>query len=338
MNYGVLNKHSFVLPEGKVQIKSGYLKVNDDIDVLNIKEKELGSNLSRFGGIGDMSGFDFEVRYGITSRDTIFVNYQRWDVEHSDTTLRNDKIELFNRYNLLSYEHGIINSLSFDLGYSRDSSSPLSIKNESLLNSMIKKISPSSSISLKDGSIVADGTTLSIYDENNNKIHPYLSIEDLSSQSYYARVLLGKKFSDYFMFDVYFGYKITDIKTKITFKPDNIKTLNSLASRYTKNLDRDEKSANAGFAYMGVFGKNLIEFDYEYTKIFRDESVSNIDYSHTIEGTISRYLSENFLLYVGGKIMLQQFNTDIPYLYNQYTSTQFDKKYGFAQIGVIFSF
>lgn len=338
INYGVLNKHAFVLPKDKVEIKSAYLKVNDTIDVLNIKEKELGSLSSLGSSIGDMNGYDFEVRYGITSKDSLFVNYKRYNVEYSDTTLKNDKINIFNRHNLSSNNYSFINSLYVDVGYTQDSSSPIAISNESLLNSMIKKIRPSSSISLKDGTIVSGDTTLSLYDKDYNKIHPYIAIENLASKSYYTRVLFGKKISDYSFLDIYFGYLTSDIKTKIVFKPNDIKALNSFISSYTKNLDRDEQSANVGFVYIGQFDKNIFEFNYEYTKIFRDSSVSGIDYSHSIESTISRVIDKNLLFYLGGKLMMQQFNSEIPYLYNKYTASQFDKKYGYAQIGILYSF
>ena len=36
--------------------------------------------------------------------------------------------------------------------------------------------------------------------------------------------------------------------------------------------------------------------------------------------------------------MFQQFNSSLPYLYNKYTQTQFDKKYGFAKFGLAYKF
>ena len=338
LNYAALNKHAFVLPKGKLEVKSAYLMVNDTIDVLNIKEQELG-NLSKFGSIGDMDGLDLELRYGLTQKDSVFVNYQQWNVDYAGSTLKNSKIDLLNRYNLIDKKHGLFNALSFDIGFIKDSSNPLNIQNDSFLNSLIQKIRPNTNISFNDGSIVSGDTTLTLYDENWNKKYPYLSIANLESTSYYARILLGKKISTKSIIDFYIGYKVTDIKTKIEFYPKDNSFINGLISEFdVPNLNRKEKSLNLGFVYTTQINSYLLEFNYEYNKIYRDNDVSYEDNNHIIDASISKVINKNFLVYVGGKLMLQQFNTDIPYLYNKYTKTQFDKKYGFAKFGMVYSF
>ena len=340
INYGVINKHAYVLPKGKLHVKGAYLKLNDTLDLLNMRQKELGSRSSSLSGIGDLNGWEFALQYGLSTKDTIVVNYQRWNIDYGDSKLKNNKFEIFNRYNIVASDYAFFNAFSIDVGYIQNKTTPIDIKRDSLLNSILNKIKPNSGISLHDGDIVAGDTTISLYNDNGNKIHPYASIENLSSKSYYVRVLLAKNISKNSFMDFYLSYIKNSIKTKIALYPQNNSFFNSIAQKYKiPNMNRDEHIVNAGFVYMGQYKQNyLFEFNYEYNRIFRSKSLSANNTSNTIEAYISRRIGKSFLVYVGGKLMMQQFNTDLPYLYNKYTQTQFDKKYGFAKFGFIYSY
>jgi hypothetical protein len=194
-------------------------------------------------------------------------------LEYSGTLLKNKKIDIFNRYNIVTNRYGVLNSLSIDVGYTKDS---------------------------------ADTTLYS----------------NLNSNSYYSRILIAKKISSNALLDLYLGYKKIDIKGNL-----------SLTS-----LDRDEDNINMGFVYTLQSSEYIYEFNYEYNRLFRESSVSHIDYNHIIDASISKVVNSNLLLYVGWRVMSQQFNTDIPYLYNSSTKDEFDKKYGFAKVGIVYSF
>ena len=336
-DYFILNKHSFTLPKNTLEIKSSYLKVNDTIDVLNVKEQELGA-LNRFGSMGDMDGYEIELRYGVTSYNIIFFNYQRWNIDYAGSTLKNNTIELFNRYRLIN-QNSFLDSLSLDIGFTHNYSKPINIKNDELLNSMIKKIRPNTSIVLDKGDIISGDTTLAFYDNEWNKIYPYLSISNLKSKSYYVRALIAKQLTANTLIDVYIAAKYTDIRTGILLEPKENSYLNKFIGEFKiPNLNRTEKSINIGFVTTLYVKKFTMEFNYEYNKIYRDKELRYMNHSHIIEASISKKIYNNFLLYIGGRLMLQQFNTDLPYLYNKYTQTQFDKKYGFAKIGLVYSF
>ena len=140
INYGVLNNQSFLMNKG-FSLKASYLRVNDDLDFLNIRESELGT-LSKYGTtIGDMSGYEAEIKIGLTGKDSLFLNFQEWNIDYGGSKLTNHKFEIFNRFNLVSNRHSYINSLSFDVGFIRDSADRVDISNIGLMNSMINKVS-----------------------------------------------------------------------------------------------------------------------------------------------------------------------------------------------------
>jgi len=337
INYIVSDKHSFTMKKGALDIKSAYLKINDTIDVFNIKDRVAGD--SNYDSVGDLDGYEFGVRYGISARDTILVDYQLWNVSYDDSPLKNQKIKILNRYNLVSSKDSFFNAFSIDVGYIRDSSKPLNITSDSSLNALIQKVKPGTTVKLNDGVLVKDGSTFAIYDKTGNIIKPYLSIENLKSDSYLARILVGKVLSPNNIIDFYIGAKFIDIKTSIDFYPKDNALLNSFIGDYKSvNLDRTEKSVELGFLYTLKVYKTIFEFNYEYTKIFRDKDVSYTDENTVIETTLAQELTKNALLYLGVRVMMQQFNTDVPYLYTKYTKTKFDKMYGFASFGALYRF
>jgi hypothetical protein len=337
INYAVSDKHSFVLPKGKLELKSAYLKMNDTLDILNIKDSVVGTSTT-LRTSGDMDGYDLELRYGLTKKDTIIINYQSWDIDYSEALLQNRRLELINRYNIYTNNYSFFNSLSIDIGYKRDSSDSLDFKKDNSINSLIKKIKPNSDIYLEDGDIHYGDSTFTIYDNVGNKIYPYISIENLSSTSYMARLLLSKKISYHSLFDIYVAYRDIKITTGINIYPKVSMIDNILNGHDMPILDRDEKNLDIGFSYTIESDKYIYEIDYQYTKIFRDSETSYIDYNHVLDASISKKVTKSLLLYIGGRLMLEQFNTDIPYLYNKYTKASFDKKYGFAKFGMVYSF
>jgi len=151
--------------------------------------------------------------------------------------------------------------------------------------------------------------------------------------------LLGKIFSEHSILDFYLGFKYTKITTGISFYPNKNSFINdSLKSYKIPNMNRDEKNINIGFSYLLEKYDFIYEFNYEYDKMFRDSDISYIDYNHIVNASIGMKVMKNALVYIGGRLMMEQFNSDIPYLYNRYTKTQFDHKYGFAKIGFVYRF
>jgi hypothetical protein len=144
---------------------------------------------------------------------------------------------------------------------------------------------------------------------------------DLSDSSFYIRFLAGSKIKSSIL-DFYIGLKYTSINTKI----DNL------------SYDRKEAALNGGFQYTIELGNYLIETGYEYIKLF-SRHVDNVDSSnHIFNLTLSRSFSQKFLLFIGSKYYIHQYNGVIPYLYNDRTKDKFSQKFGYATVGFIYNF
>lgn len=340
-NFQFLDTHAFVLPKDRAQIKLGYLRMNDAIDILNIKEKEIGNLESKYGSIGDMTGIEIEGRYGLTNRDSLFLNIEQWSVAYSSSKLKNHHFEFFERHLLRENGYSFFNTIVADAGIIYDKADDLHIKNDNLINKMIQKIKPGSKIKIKDGTIVYNDLTLTFYDKNGNKIYPHIVTTNMSHKAIFARVGIGKRFGYKALLSFYTGVRRSRATSKVEPAP---KGKNSFLDKqfekvHTVNFDRYETMADFGISYALVLSRKWLgEINYEFDKFFRGDELSYMDTNHILNASLTRAINRKVSIFAGGKIMLHQFNTDLPYLYNKYTKTQFDKKYGFINVGLIYSF
>jgi hypothetical protein len=76
--------------------------------------------------------------------------------------------------------------------------------------------------------------------------------------------------------------------------------------------------------------------------MFRDAALEDdneeTNYNNIVDIEFDYALNEKWSLYLSGTAMSNQFNGVIPYLYDEYTKTTFDHKYGWAEVGLIYSF
>lgn len=325
------------LPANTLQTKISYNRINDTIDVLNIKEQELGSN-PNYGSIGDASGLDISLGYGINDFSALYYDYEYLSVHYADARLRNKKHDIFTKINLYHNKNNLFQTFSVDLGYVRNYANDINIKNISTLNSMVQKMRPGTKIQFDGQGIIYGNSALYIFDQNGIVV-PSIKIADMSDSSFYARVLSGLEFENSVL-DFYAGVKKTSIKSYVTLEPSDAPIISAALQEFGNlDLKRDEKTIFGGFNYALSYKSFIFEGGYEYLKIFgRSFKLNATDDNHIFNGAITKIVTDDFKVFIGGKAMLNQFNGVIPYLYNEYTKHRYDKKYGYAKVGFIYNF
>ncbi len=340
LSYTTNDIGAFTLPAKSFNIKGSYNRINDTIDFLNIKEQELGSSVvSKYGSIGDSSGIDLSLAYGINNYISLYYNYENLNMHYMGSTLNNHKNDIFLRLNISNHPTNFFNSVSMDIGYSRNNAVDLNIKNINTLNSLFKKIKPNSNIFIKEDKVTisVDNELVRLLDKNGKAVAPYISIGDLSDNSLYFRFLTGMRWSNTIV-DFYTGIKYVDIHGLITLEPST-KILQDKISEFGKSdISRSEKQALFGISYKTEIGKFLLEANYEYDRIFSRNITNENNHNQIVNAAISTIVTNNLLIFVGGKLMLNQFNGVIPYLYNEYTASKYDKKYGYMKVGFVYNF
>jgi len=335
-NYLLHTNHAFLQTPGKKEIVVEYQKLNDTVDILNIRDSELKNN--SFGSIGDLDGFRFSLRYGIDDKKTLISNISTQFIDYtSSNKLKNTNFEIIGRYQLFFNEY-TNTAASMDLGGVINKAGDISIDEPKYLETLAKRffnIKDVKVIKNKIGIVKNSGETVIL----NLKSDPEINIDNMSDKTVYARFITEKKLKN-FLISGFIKFNYTSISTSVKAKliPADKQTKEKLEDYdLSKNLDRDEYSFNAGFNIS--YGKNyFVEFEYYYTRIFRDSDLGYINYNHVVSLDFIKPMNRQWFIYIGGKAMYRQFNGEIPYLYNKYTQTTFDHKYGWARAGIGFVF
>jgi tetrahydromethanopterin S-methyltransferase subunit G len=352
INYARSNLQTLTLQKNKIDIYGSILKMNNTLDVLKIKESEFGGT-ANYNSIGDLSGHDIGIRYGLLENLSIFYSNSKQDIQYSSNTLSNTRNELFVRYNLFNNPYVTLNSgISIDFGIIQNKLKDFYYEDLANINTLIKKFVPNENISLKylDGIqkeeyerrpkpegyyiFLDDGSYVNLSQEPYSLSRsPYISLEDTYDSSKYIRVLTGY-YTKHSTVNFFAGIKQTKISSLITTNDEILE----ISDKFNKRLDRNENMLFAGFSFTKEYNTKILEFSYEYDKFDRDDNLDYINSNHIINIGLSKIVNENLLMFINGKLMYRQFNGQIPYLYNEYTQTSYDHKYGYAQAGLIISF
>ncbi|MCK4442172.1 MAG: hypothetical protein KAU90_09190, partial [Sulfurovaceae bacterium] len=212
--YNKNNIHAFLPKTKEIQFNLYLEKINDTIDVFNIKKSELGSNKDTT--LGDMNGFGIDIGY--TFNDKVYLNfgYSKKDLKYSDTKLNNKNIDLYLRYQLYKDKNS---AFAIDGGYSKNSADDIYIYNLRTINNRLKKmIGDNRDISIKEDNsnqysaeyISSNGSKKTVNLDNK----PFIAIKDTSDSSLYTRAIYSYKKNNW-LYDTYLGYSEISVSNSI---------------------------------------------------------------------------------------------------------------------------
>lgn len=314
-----------------------YHKTNDQLDFLNVREQELGKTaLDKFGTIGDLDGYALGGSYPFLSRLVFFGELRGWAVDYSGETLANRSVNAMLRVHPFSYSEGW--DLFFDAGYGENRAQALDIRNEEMINGMIRKIKPGTSLRLDDGTLDFGDSTVTLFDTEGEKIHPFIRIDELGNDDLYLRLALVKRFSraEAVLFGEAHKKRITGA---LDVEPSDVSIVRELLADYrVPAYDRDEESRVIGLkATLDLFAFRFAA-TYRHVRILRSSELSDESANRILDAYIGYRFDSGITVYFGGTAMSNQFNSHLPYLYNAYSQSIFDKKYGYAAFGLTYRF
>ena len=333
------NLHAFLPKANQLQITAGMEKVNDTIDILNIKKSEFGSNSENFDSLGDMQGINLNFGYAFNNKWYMNIKLNQKDLQYSDSTLTNNNFDIYLRYQLYQNKNS---AFALDGGYTTNIAKDTNINKLKTINKALKDIAPDKEITISQ----TDNKHTLVYRGSDGSIKtvdlknkPYIAIVDTDDTSLYARGIFSVR-KEKWLFDVYGGYEETSINNKTDSSiihekdADLQKELKDIA--FTQKRTDDMFFGGLGLGYH--FKKWYSELNYQYNHLLRIDSLNETNVNHIFNLNISYWVNQNLGLYMGGKLMLNQFNGEIPYLYGEYTKTSFDHKYGFINAGIVYNF
>lgn len=343
--YGYSDYHAFVPGDGSIQLLGEYRKINDTLDIFNLKEQELGGSSVNLGAIGDMDGGRLEVRWHMKPKRTLLFRVTYDKIEYQLGDLKNLQMEGYIRQNIATNPYSD-NAVSMDVGGRYDSADDIKADNSRSLIGVIEShpnvekawIEPydgpgnynwTLNVNLKDGT----------YEGIDLHERPTLAVKDMGDITGYVRLLMEHRFSNRFFLTGYSEGGYTHITSTAGVNDELAKAAQSRGIETEENLDRHEWYMEIGTNISLEMGYVVGELRYAYRHLFRDDDLGYIKYNHIVDAVLEVPLGSKRLVgYIGGHFLYRQFNGEIPYLYNKYTQTSFDHRYGYAKFGLIYSF
>lgn len=331
IKYANFDIHTLTIPKDGLLVNTGYLISNDNIDIFHLRDSSLGNSVS------NLNGFEFEALYGISDNMMMGYRVAREELGYNSYTLTNTKNDIFFRYHLFDNKLAKFNSgVSIDIGFVNNTMDDLYLTNISDINSMAKRYFPGKNIYIKQ----EDDGRLKLYKGNqysNLKYYPWIGLENTNDNSFYLRAISGFYKKDNYI-DFFVGAKRTHIKSQLVANQEltHLASLNGYTLQ--KNLDRYENMFFGGISVACEIKNFILEGKYEYDLFQRESNLGYINSNHIIDLSLDYKLTKHLLVYTSAKVMLNQLNGQIPYLYNQYTQTTFDHKYGYAKFGFVYYF
>ncbi|MEA2016802.1 MAG: hypothetical protein U9N59_00005, partial [Campylobacterota bacterium] len=274
--------HAQTVPMDTVEVGLGYILLNDTVDILNLKEEEFGGT-KQFDTIGDLSGYDFFIRYGFSDDLLIYYKNNELNIEYGSKDIINSSNEIYSRYNFQD-------KVSFDFGFIYNKLYDFYITDLDDINQLGKRYFGSENFDMEQTQNQIKLT------QNNNYIilqyYPWLGLEDTSDSSIYLR-LISDINSGSLLFDYYGGVKYTKIKNKIVANQELV----DIDSTILKDLSRDEMMFFLGFNTTYEINDIFIELGYEYDRFSRDEGLDYIDFNHIVDLTLGYNIDKNFMIY-----------------------------------------
>jgi len=338
--YGQNDVHAFLPKEKDIDLSISLSKVNDTLDIFNIKESEFGSSGLDTKSLGDMDGVKIDLGYTFDDKLYLHSSFSQKKLEYSGSTLVNYNLDLYLRYQFYNQENM---AFSIDGGYTSNSAKDTYIRDIKSINRVLKNFSSGKNIKIKE---VDDYYRVSYQDKNgvirslDLKNKPYIAIVNTDDESFYSRVI-GSLKKEKWLFDTYLGYR----EIKIQNQTDS-SLLDEADPKLKKELSKINFSQNRtdGMLFGGIGVAYKIDdkfdtaFNYQYNKMLRIDCLEETEMNHIFNVDLSYKIEKDWSIFIKTQLMLNQFNGEIPYLYSNYTKTTFDHKYGFVRLGVNHAF
>ena len=339
INYKKNHLHAFLPQPQKLYLMGSFEKVNDTLDILNIKKNEISKDNKNFDSVGDMEGINLNLGYRFSDKWYLNFEWNKKKLQYSGTTLTNQKFDTYIRY---QFYHNKNLAFAIDGGFKTNIADDTYVKDLKTINNALNDIASDKELEISG----TENKHTLIYREDEGSIKtinlkntPYLAIVDTEDSTFYGRAIFSFKKNKWIV-DTYMGYSETNIQigTDSSILHENNSDLESQLENISFIQKRRDSMFFGGLGIGYEIDNFYIETNYQYNHILRIDGLNKINKNHILDINIHYSINNNIGFFIGGKMMLNHFNGEIPYLYGEYTDTSFDHKYGFVKSGIIYNF
>ena len=334
------NIHAFLAKKDTFNLSFGFEKMNDALDIFNIKEREVDTDSKNYTSLGDMEGINLNMGYTFSEKWYLNINLNQKKLNYLGSKLNSKRVDIYIRQQLYLSNHW---AFAMDLGYVTNRADDASMDSVEAINNTLEDILPNKEIELKE----IDEKQVLFYRGDDKSVKTvelenpaYIKVKDTSDNGFYLRAIASLRQKNW-LFDAYLGYSEVEIENKI--ESSIFDEPNPDLQKELENIRLVQKRKD--IIYFGGMGvkynfnnKWQSDFNYKYMHIFRISCLDNSNNNHVFNLNLTHKLNSKINFYLGGKVMLSQLNGEIPYIYTKYNKGSFHHKYGFLNGGVSYQF
>jgi hypothetical protein len=350
LNGWLLGDYPMALPllKGKIEIGLDYQRINESIDVLNVRKDEYEklSSADRATTPGDLWGVQLMLNYGLFNRTTLMSSFQYRHQDYGFDAIGIKTLDLALKQGLLDGRDGWFAGLALDMGIRVNWASEMLYNDQNEINAIVQRMAPGTNVGIRiDQNFVwfdqdVNAGRISLGAPRRGRSDPQVSIGDLKDFSPYVRLTGGKIWGRFFP-NLFIECGHTEISSNIDttlteYIPENFQ---DDLPRFPIELSRSENYIKTGMGlYIKLPFKTLFQFEYDHLKLYRGDNLGYMDDNNIIKSDISYFVTPALGFHLGGIYFERQLNGEVPFLYNKYTQTTFDHPYGYAHMGLTYFF
>lgn len=329
-----------VLPVGEVEWTALHLRMDDHIDLFDVREREVSAQTARtFSGLGDQKGARLLANWGLFPATQLHGEYSWRNLDNGLLKMDIHSYELSVRQ-LLRPARAARPAWSVDVGARLNRTGDQTIRSVSEIDTFVKRINRNYSVSQSPTHlIIGNGSGTAFFPKANNP-GLQVSVEDLSDLTPFVRGSCGWTLGSWEP-TVFAEWGRSWIDARIDSNINSIvgNLLTTPAANFPLVLDRTETYLKGGFNLYGPgpFGTQG-NLRYEYLRLDRSAGLDAVKENHILKADLILPLTPRWALNLGATYYRRQLNGVIPFLYNRYTQTSYDHDYGTAHLGVVVKF
>lgn len=333
---------AFTLDALSIDLNITGLAVNENLDVLNVRDTVLAGTRQLGGKTGDLSGNKVAAQFGITS--TLSAFYER---QQTDLTV---DIGSVSSVNLVSIDQEL-STTSTQYGLRWNFFEAAYFDNANAWHAASLEISKTEN-STKDYSAVIDKIFLASggIDVTLRFTNPQtFGLQDLADDGFKARLLYTRPLTDKITGNFWAGYAEVDASAATG---SDITTA-FLAEAFTQTISIEDRQISFGAGLNWQITPRLpLQISYEYIRVNNidtqvefnstnaflpsflraDDSPQSVNDNHTVRGSLSYWITPQLNLSLTAKVFSHQFLGVVPHYNNPLSRSFADKPYGYAGV------
>lgn len=329
-----------VLPVGVVELTALHLRMDDHIDLFDVREREISTQTAQtFSGLGDLRGARLLANWGLLPATQLHGEYSWRNLDNGLLQMDIDSYELSLRQLLRQGAAGS-SSWAIDFGARLNRAGDQTIRSVPDIDTFVKRINRNYSVSQSPTHLIIGNGNATAFFPKASTPQLQVAVEDLSDLTPFVRGscgwVLGAWEPTVF---VELGRSWIDARIDSNINSIVGSLLATPAANFPLVLDRTETYGKVGFNLYGPgpFGSQG-NLRYEYLRIDRSPDLDAVKENHILKADLILPLTPRWALNLGASYYRRQLNGVIPFLYNRYTQTSYDHDYGTAHLGVVAKF